>query len=134
MDVRDFLINNDEELKSYTESAQYKLSRKIMRLRYSISFSAQSMANALNLSFKDYVALESGNTMIKEEYYVSIIKKIDNYIEKYLVNLFETMLNKEVSVKNAKFNFDNTSDYYNEANNLTKNEFNLERTLLREVA
>jgi len=50
MDIRKSLINNNKELLEFTQTKQYIMSRKIMKLRYEISFSEKKMAEVLELS------------------------------------------------------------------------------------
>lgn len=74
------LIAESPELKAYTESPQYKLSLKLMTIRYELSFSPEQTADLLGLTLTEYVQLESGSTDIDASVYQHYLETLSAYI------------------------------------------------------
>lgn len=117
MDIRNLLIENDEDLFEFTQTIQYELSREIMKLRYDASFTEVEMAKALDISFNEYIALESGDTTITEEDYLKTIISVQLIVIDHLKKSIEEKVNKYADFKLSQ---DKYSDYYNYKNSKNK--------------
>lgn len=76
----DSLLMEDEDMRKFVQSEQYKLSRKMMKIRYELYLDPEDMAEAINMDEYQYVELEFGDESIP----VSEYKKCLNDMEEAL--------------------------------------------------
>lgn len=79
MDVRNQIIQNNPKLKKFVKAPQYKLSRRLMKMRYKKSLTEEDMASLLQVSFEKYIALECGDTTITEKEYNNVLNQIKKH-------------------------------------------------------
>ena len=74
------LLMEDEYMRKFVQSEQYKLSRKMMKIRYELCLDPEDMAEVINMDEYQYVELEIGDESIP----VSEYKKCLNDMEEAL--------------------------------------------------
>lgn len=82
MDIRELLITHNSELENFMNSNQYKLSKTILKIRYKLSYSPNDVAEILDVSFNDYIKLESGDLTTSVERYNEIVNTLLDYLNK----------------------------------------------------
>ena len=102
-------LMEDEDVRRFVQSEQYKLSRKMMKIRYELCLDPEDMAEAINMDEYQYVELEFGDESIP----VSEYKKCLNDMEGALSVLKFGDLS-EFSSKDYSMGFNTDSEIKNE--------------------
>jgi len=122
MDIRDLIIRDNPELKTFTQSDQYKLSRTMMKIRYKLSFSSQDLADLLDISLYDYVNLESGDMSTTVIEYNEIVDEMINLLIDYQAKKITKYINDNTNLpKNKNTNSNYISSNYSSTMTLETN-------------
>lgn len=69
---------NNKHLMKKIKSRKFKLSERILDIRYQLGLSFEETARILNLNEKDYMNMEYADENVSEEEYLKAIEKLEN--------------------------------------------------------
>lgn len=75
-DIRCIMIEKDNNLREFTQSVGYIMSRRMMKVRYDNSLSIDDVVEITDMSKKDYIELEYGESTQDKSIYDNVISKI----------------------------------------------------------
>lgn len=84
--VMEKMLEKNDNLKKHVQSDQYQMSVAMLRIRLKLSMNQKQIADAISISHKRYIELESGNTDIPIEEYNKYYLKMKEILEMYIIN------------------------------------------------
>lgn len=123
MDLRTMILKNNPGTDAFSQTMQYKLSRKLMSERYKSKLQLEEISNFLGLSESGYANLEFGDTKTPIADYVRYLNKMIDYnLEEKEVVSFHVNLDNQGTGKATFYD----SFIYTNAN--IKNEYKMSTT------